>query len=409
MHANPWDHQFFSPRALRGELNANSKLCQVLKGIERTEIFGARTHPVTGFSDRAQGSRGLSRLNPIATDKPEDDMPRLIMTFALLIGFLLGSFNSASAEVFRPDLGMGLSDYLAKVAQPMPGSPAQIAPSQPLGIPPIDGRMMISPKLIEGTNDLAVPLFVDQKHQGSLRAFWTYMAILSLVFLGGSYVLGRQVVKRGWKVGYTRKAQALALYFLPYFAMQGPSPYSPITTATISLGVFVGLLLLLSNQVRRFVPAMATAFASIDRPEDRPFTLTWLISSVAVVWVIICLWIWLAPETTAYLFVALFISGVGDALAEPVGLYFGRHSYRTTALGTDRTYIRTYEGSAAVFLSGIVAVLLLHGFQMNMQSLLALALFPIIGTIAEAKSPHTWDQPFIIGACAATAIGLATV
>jgi len=149
------------------------------------------------------------------------------------------------------------------------------------------------------------------------------------------------------------------------------------------LGVFVGLLLLLSEPVRRVIPAMATAFASIDRPEDRPFTLTWLISSVAVVWVIVCLWLWLAPETAAYLFVALFISGVGDALAEPVGLYFGRHSF--------------------------VAVLLLHDFQINAQSLVALALFPIIGTIAEAKSPHTWDQPFIIGTCAVTAIGLSTI
>ena len=336
-------------------------------------------------------------------------MPRIMMSFTLLVGLILGFLSPVSAEVLRPDLGMGLSDYHAKITAPMPGSSLQIAPPQPSDIPPIFGRTMASPKLIQGPLDPNYQPIHERQRQESLQAFWTYMAILSFVFLGGSYLLGRQVIKRGWKVGYTRKAQALALYFLPYLAMQGPSPYSPITTATISLGVFVGLLLLLSNAVRGFVPAMATAFASIDRPEDRPFTLIWLISSVAVVWVIICLWIWLAPETTAYLFVALFISGVGDALAEPVGLYFGRHSYRTTALGTDRIYIRTYEGSATVFLSGIVAVLLLHGFQMNAQSLLALALFPIIGMIAEAKSPHTWDQPFIIGTCAMTAVGLSMV
>jgi len=325
-------------------------------------------------------------------------MIRLMTTLALLIGLTFGLSGVASAEVFRPDLGMGLTDYLSKMANPAPGTPSQIAPTPLLDIPPPNGRMAISPTMLQATSE-----------QAALQAFWTYMAILSLTFLGGSYLLGRQVIKRGWKVGYTRKAQALALYFLPYLAMQGPSPYSSITTASISLGVFVGLLLLLSEPVRRVIPAMATAFASIDRPEDRPFTLTWLISSVAVVWVIVCLWLWLAPETAAYLFVALFISGVGDALAEPVGLYFGRHSYRTKALGTDRTYIRTYEGSAAVFLSGIVAVLLLHDFQINAQSLVALALFPIIGTIAEAKSPHTWDQPFIIGTCAVTAIGLSTI
>jgi len=349
------------------------------------------------------------RLTGIATSHTEVDMYRLMMTLTLLLGLTFSLFGTASAEIFRPDLGMGLTDYHNKIAAPLPGTSPFDAP-QSYDMPPqLAGRMAISAPLVQGPLTQDVQAILEAHRQEALQAFWTYMAVLSLTFLGGSYLLGRQVIRRGWKVGYTRKAQALALYFLPYLAMQGPSPYTPMTTASISLGVFVGLLLLLSEPVRRFIPAMTTAFASIDRPEDRPFTLAWLISSVFVVWIIICAWLWLAPETAAYLFVALFISGVGDALAEPVGLYFGRHSYRTSAIGTDRTYIRTYEGSAVVFLSGIVAVLLLHSFQLNAQSLIALALFPIVGTIAEAKSPHTWDQPFIIGACAVTAFCLSMI
>lgn len=252
------------------------------------------------------------------------------------------------------------------------------------------------------------PVAVDEAYAGTdaVRAFWTYQAILAVVFLGGSYLLGRQVIARGWKVGYTRKANALMLYFLPYLATQGPSPYSNITAASLSLGVFVGLLMLMSAPIRNRVPALATAFASIDRPEDRPFTLTWLITSVLAVWGVVCLWIWLAPATLGYVFVAFFISGVGDALAEPVGLFWGKRSYRTRALFTKRTYIRTLEGSAVVFASGVIAVLIVHGVALTPQGWLALVLFPIVGAVAEAKSPHTWDQPFIIAACALVAVGL---
>ena len=240
--------------------------------------------------------------------------------------------------------------------------------------------------------------------QDAVRSFWTYQAMLSLMFLGGSYLLGRQVIRRNWKVGYTRKAQALLLYFLPYAAMNTTSPYSEIVTATYSLGLFALLLVLMSAPVRTYFPPAATAFACIDRPEDRPFTLTWLLTSVIAVWGVVCLWIWLAPDTLGYLFVAFFISGVGDALAEPVGLYFGRHPYRTTALFTDKTYIRTLEGSAVVFVSGVVAVLIVDGSYWDTQTLAALVLFPCVGALAEAKSPHTWDQPFIIASCALVAV-----
>lgn len=243
----------------------------------------------------------------------------------------------------------------------------------------------------------------------ALRNFWTYMTILSILFLGGSYLLGKQVQERGWKVGYTRKAQALVLYFLPYVAMHGPSPYSAISTASISLGVFIMLQMLMSEPIRKRAPVAMTAFAAIDRPEDRPLTLTWLNTSIVASWGIICLWLWFLPETTGYLFVALFISGVGDAIAEPIGLKFGRHPYRTSALWTHRKYIRTYEGSAAVFASGILAVSIVHGFVFDAQTLVAFAVFPIVGAIAEAKSPHTWDQPFIIASCALAAIGMSFI
>lgn len=332
-------------------------------------------------------------------------MPRFLVSFTVFIGLFFGTAN-AHAEMIHPGFVLGTTDNLSKMINPgfVPDTPG------------ISSRMAGPPALIytptnPGHDMYGMPLTPapSEASQNAVWNFWTYMLVLSALFLSSAYLLGRQVIKRGWKVGYTRKAQALALYFLPYIAMQGPSPYSMITTASISLGSFILLLMMLSAPVRNRIPALATAFASIDRPEDRPFTLTWLITSVIAAWGVICLWIWAAPETIGYLFVALFISGVGDAIAEPVGLYFGRHKYQTRALGTDRTYIRTYEGSAAVFASGVIAVLLVHGLTIDSKALAALALFPIAGTLAEAKSPHTWDQPFIIGCCALVAVGLSAI
>ncbi len=306
-------------------------------------------------------------------------MTRFIVTYAIALTLLIFTTGAATAEMAQIETLIDTpqlpADVLAKILQP-----------------PLDYR------------DVMATL-----HAEKMRNFWVYQAILSVVFLGSSYLMGRQVIRRGWKVGYTRKAGALMLYFLPYAAMRGPSPYPNITSASISLGVFILLLMLMSAPIRNRVPFLATAFASIDRPEDRPFTLTWLITSILAVWGVVILWIWLAPATLGYVFVAFFISGIGDALAEPVGLYFGRHSYRTTALFTDKTYIRTLEGSAVVFVSGVAAVLMVHGFSLDTQGWLALALFPTMGTLAEAKSPHTWDQPFIIGSCAVIAVCLSLI
>jgi len=330
-------------------------------------------------------------------------MLRILTALTILIGLFFGA-ATAQAEMTHPGIGMGLTDSFSKMAP----SSLMMQPQYPdadIAAGSLAGRMAFSSTALHA-QQVAI---LEAQRVKALWNFWTYIGILSAFFIGGAYLLGQQVLKRGWKVGYTRKAQALALYFLPYVAMQGPSPYSMVETASISLGVFILLLMLLSAPIRNRVPAMATAFACIDRPEDRPYTLTWLITSVIAAWGIICLWMWFAPETAVYLFVALFISGVGDAIAEPVGLYFGKHSYRTRALGTDRTYIRTFEGSAAVFASGVIAVMIVHGFTLDPKALIALALFPLVGMIAEAKSPHTWDQPFIIGSCALVAVGLSAI
>ena len=74
--------------------------------------------------------------------------------------------------------------------------------------------------------------------------------------------------------------------------------------------------------------------------------------------------------------------------------------------------MRTWEGSACVFLSAAVAVALLDAKLTGPEFALAMGMFPIALTLAEAKAPHTWDQPIIFivwAACAMAFVPLAAM
>ena len=93
--------------------------------------------------------------------------------------------------------------------------------------------------------------------------------------------------------------------------------------------------------------------------------------------------------------IPLVITAFGDGLAEPIGIRFGRHKYRTKDLFGNRVYTRSYEGSAMVFLTTI-AVLSASFHLFSLSALLWLfAILPLLMTVTEAHSPHTWDNPFL--------------
>ncbi len=142
---------------------------------------------------------------------------------------------------------------------------------------------------------------------------------------------------------------------------------------------------------------ISTAFAAIDRPEDRPYTLLWLSTQVLATYIVLIIMLaWLASyEMTVLIYITVLIAGIGDGLAEPVGVRFGKRKYQVKALFTEKKYTRSIEGSFCVFLSGILAVALLQEHLEFNQFILALLIIPITMTLAEAFSPHTWDGPFL--------------
>ena len=95
------------------------------------------------------------------------------------------------------------------------------------------------------------------------------------------------------------------------------------------------------------------------------------------------------------IYIVVLVAALGDGLAEPVGVRFGKHEYSTSALFTSEKYVRTIEGSLCVFISAVLAIALMNESLNGVQIVLSLLLIPIAMTLAEAWSPHTCDGPFL--------------
>ncbi|MBN1506144.1 MAG: hypothetical protein JW955_04830 [Sedimentisphaerales bacterium] len=112
----------------------------------------------------------------------------------------------------------------------------------------------------------------------------------------------------------------------------------------------------------------------------------------------------LFPATAVF---GYLVTGLGDAVAEPVGTRFGKHEYRAPALTGVRA-TRSLEGSLAVFAASLLSLIayfaLAHQLDLSGRSLLVLMLISAASTVVEAVSPHGWDNttmqvvPALLGA-----------
>jgi dolichol kinase len=211
------------------------------------------------------------------------------------------------------------------------------------------------------------------------------------------YGNGLLVRHRGVKVNYTRKINHFALFFIPMYLDR-------VFAYENSLGLFVlGSLLVIVTlaiyvkPVRDRVPFIATMFLSFDRPEDRPRTLLWLSTQITTGFLVIIPMIVLFTHQGLLdlVLIPVLINGIGDGLAEPVGVRFGRHKYEVYALFTDKKYVRSLEGSACVFIASLLIVAFHFVYFTQPQFIVALIALPFLMTLAEALAPHTWDTPFL--------------
>ena len=210
-------------------------------------------------------------------------------------------------------------------------------------------------------------------------------------------LLGLSVKKYQLRVNYTRKINHFFVFFLPYLLkIIFPFKETFITqiiiacTGLATLGIYL-------KPIRNNVRLVRLMFAAFDRPEDRPFTLKWLFTQYLITYLVaIPLWVLFNKlGHTEAISIIILINAIGDGLAEPVGITWGKHKYAVKAIFTNRAYTRSFEGSAIVFLVAVIVVALFQNHFNASQFIVALLTVPILSTLAEAKSPHTWDSPFI--------------
>lgn len=228
-------------------------------------------------------------------------------------------------------------------------------------------------------------------------SLWLGEAVKLIILVSTAFLAGLLVREWHVRVNYTRKINFFALFLVPQ-AVDSlmPGPHSDAVAFARGIG-FVLLLALLTKPVRERLPLAATMFLSFDRPEDRPHTLLWLTTQLAAGYLVMLpISAGLAAAGWAELiFIPVLVHGFGDGLAEPVGIRFGRHKYETRGFLCDRRYTRSLEGSACVLIAGLLAVATFHNSFGAAQFAAALVAVPILMTLAEAWSPHTWDTPFM--------------
>ena len=200
---------------------------------------------------------------------------------------------------------------------------------------------------------------------------------------------GLLVHHKGIKTNYTRKINHFALFFLPMAVYSLFTYEESLLTIILSFAISIAFLAIYVEPIRERIGIIKTAFLSFDRPEDRPHTLLWLSTQIGATFLMmIPTMIYLySVERIALLYIPILINGIGDGLAEPVGIRFGKHTYEVNALFSKKKYVRSIEGSVCVLVTSLIVTLLLYSSFTSNQFIAALIAIPIVMTLAEAVAP----------------------
>ena len=155
--------------------------------------------------------------------------------------------------------------------------------------------------------------------------------------------------------------------------------------------------------MRERIPLCSYIFLSQDRREDRPDTLIFQVTEDLlrfVIYIPFKLFIANKLDAPEIIFIPIAVNNIGDGLAEPIGVAFGRHKYSTTALYHRGKFFaskftRSYEGSSCVFFTTAIVVAIFYNTFSSNQFWVTISLLPLLMTVAEAKAPHTNDGPFL--------------
>lgn len=228
--------------------------------------------------------------------------------------------------------------------------------------------------------------------------FWLDQGLKYIIISFIQFLASLLVIKHNVKVNYTRKMVHVAYFIVPQILDRVLLDFKEdIITEMWNIWIILLLLLILAEPIRSRVTIINMMYKSVDRPEDRPYTLFWLSTQTIVTLIVIIPFAYFfnRVDQVEWIFIPILINGLADGLAEPIGVRFGKHKYKTRSCFSSRLYTRSYEGSATVFIVSLIIAASFYASFSIKQYIYNLALLPICSTIAEAFAPHTWDSPFI--------------
>ena len=165
-----------------------------------------------------------------------------------------------------------------------------------------------------------------------------YFALVSgAVILASGFLAGALKRYANWKTGYTRKI----LHFLIFFTAVGLHIWGGMPAVNI-LGLGMGIFVLLSVKAgdeNFFFEAMAR---EKDSPRRGYFIVVPYLTTAAGGLISNSLFAGCAVMGYA-------LCGAADAIAEPVGVRFGKHKYKVPSLKKVQAAERSLEGSLSVF------------------------------------------------------------
>jgi len=211
-----------------------------------------------------------------------------------------------------------------------------------------------------------------------------YFISISVVAILTSGILAGALKRHaGWKTGYTRKT----LHFLIFFTAAGLHFWGGMPAVNI-LGVGMGIFVLYSvkeGDGNFFFESMAR---EKDSPRRGFFIIVPYLTTAA------------GGLTSNLLFgecaiMGYALCGAADAIAEPVGVRFGKHKYKVPSLKKVKIAERSLEGSFSVFLVSLVLSLLffvfLYQFPLATALIVSLVLSVVLALV-EAVSFHGSDN-----------------
>jgi phytol kinase len=221
-------------------------------------------------------------------------------------------------------------------------------------------------------------------------------AVAAAAILGSGSLSAVLKRRARWPTGYTRKL----FHFLIFFTAVGLHLWGGMPAVNIlgaGMGVYV-FSIVRAGEGNGFFEALA-------REKDAPrrgyfIVLPYLTTALGGLLSNLCFGVF---AVMGYL-----VGGAADAVAEPVGVRFGRHRYRVPSLRKVESSERSVEGSLSVLVAAFVlsagAFSLIYHLS-YVYSLLAALLVSGSVVVVEAASPHGADNLTI----QVTASGLASL